>query len=33
VVETIVGPVFVGGSISLSRGDGRFYVSVGPFLR
>jgi len=33
VLETFLGPAFVGGSVSFSTGDGRFYLSVGTFLR
>jgi NTE family protein len=33
VLETFLGPVFLGGSVSLNDGDGRFYVNLGPFLR
>ncbi len=33
VLETFVGPVFLGGSVSLNDGNGRFYVNVGPLLR
>jgi NTE family protein len=33
VLETFLGPVFLGGSVSLNDGEGRFYVNVGPFLR
>ena len=32
VLETILGPVFLGGSVSLNDGSGRFYVNVGPFF-
>jgi NTE family protein len=33
VAETILGPLFIGGSVSLKNGDGRFYVNLGPFMR
>lgn len=33
VLETFLGPVFMGGSVSLTNKDGRFYVNVGPFVR
>jgi NTE family protein len=33
VVETLLGPVFLGYSQSVTSGGGRFYISVGPFLR
>jgi NTE family protein len=33
VLETFVGPVFLGGSVSLNGSGGRVYVNVGPFLR
>ncbi len=33
VLETLLGPFFIGGSVSLTNGDGRFYVSLGPFVR
>lgn len=33
VLETFLGPLFVGGSVSLNDGDGRFYVNLGPFVR
>ena len=33
VVETLIGPAFVGYSQSLTDGGGRFYLSLGPFLR
>jgi NTE family protein len=33
VLETFLGPLFVGGSVSLTNGDGRFYVNLGPFVR
>ena len=33
IVETIFGPAFFGGSISLRTGDGRFYVSLAPLQR
>lgn len=32
ILETILGPIFVGGSVSLNDGGGRFYFNVGPFL-
>lgn len=33
VLETFLGPFFIGGSVSLTDGDGRFYVNLGPFVR
>ena len=33
VLETIVGPVFLGFSQSLTDGNNRFYLALGPFLR
>ncbi len=33
VLETFLGPLFIGGSVSLTNGDGRFYVNLGPFVR
>jgi NTE family protein len=33
VLETILGPAFVGGSVSLNDGSGRFYIGLGTFLR
>ena len=33
VLETIIGPAFFGYSQSLTSGGGRFYLSIGPFLR
>ena len=33
VMETLFGPVFMGYSQSLTDGGGRFYVSLGPFVR
>ncbi len=33
VLETFLGPFFIGGSVSLTNGDGRFYVNLGPFVR
>jgi NTE family protein len=33
VLETFLGPFFIGGSVSLTDGDHRFYVSLAPFLR
>ncbi|HEY7820077.1 MAG TPA: BamA/TamA family outer membrane protein, partial [Vicinamibacteria bacterium] len=33
VLETFLGPFFIGGSVSLTNGDGRFYVNLGPFMR
>jgi NTE family protein len=33
VMETLFGPVFLGYSQSLTEGGGRFYVSLGPFLK
>jgi NTE family protein len=33
VLETILGPAFVAYSQSLTEGGGRFYVSLGPFLK
>ena len=33
VVETLVGPAFLGYSASLTGGGGRFYLALGPFLR
>jgi hypothetical protein len=33
VVETIVGPLFIGGSVALGEGDTRFHVNLGPILR
>ena len=32
LLETLLGPVFLGGSIGF-QGGGRFYVSLGPFFR
>lgn len=32
ILETLLGPVFIGGSIGF-QGGGRFYVSLGPFFR
>lgn len=32
VLETILGPIFIGGSVSLNDGGGRFYFNLGPFL-
>jgi len=33
VLETFLGPLFIGGSVSLTNGEGRFYVNLGPFVR
>ena len=33
LVETLFGPAFLGYSQSLNQGSGRFYISLGPFLR
>ncbi len=33
VLETFLGPFFIGGSVSLTNGEGRFYVNLGPFVR
>jgi NTE family protein len=33
VIETLFGPTFLGYSQSLNQGSGRFYISLGPFLR
>ena len=33
VLETLFGPAFLGYSQSLNQGSGRFYISLGPFLR
>ena len=33
MAETIFGPFFVGGSVSLNTGDGRFYVALAPLVR
>jgi hypothetical protein len=33
VLETFLGPLFLGGSVSLTNGDGRFYINLGPFVR
>jgi len=33
VLETLIGPAFLGYSQSLTSGGGRFYISVGPFIR
>lgn len=33
ILETILAPFFIGGSFSLTSGDGRFYINLGPFLR
>jgi NTE family protein len=33
VLETFLGPLFLGGSFSLTNGDRRFYVNLGPFVR
>ncbi len=32
VVETLLGPMFLGGSVSLNDGATRFYVSLAPFV-
>ncbi len=32
ILETLLGPVFVGGSIGF-QGGGRFYISLGPFFK
>ncbi len=32
VVETLLGPFFLGGSVSLNDGSTRFYVSLAPFV-
>jgi NTE family protein len=32
ILETLLGPVFLGGSVGF-HGGGRFYVSLGPFFR
>lgn len=32
VAETIFGPFFIGGSVSLNTGDGRFYVALAPLV-
>jgi NTE family protein len=32
VVETLLGPFFLGGSVSLNDGSARFYVSLQPFV-
>jgi NTE family protein len=33
ILETLFGPAFLGGSLALNEGGGRFYVALGPFLR
>jgi hypothetical protein len=33
VLETILGPAFLGFSQSLTDGNNRFYLALGPFLR
>ena len=33
VLETLFGPMFVAYSQSLTDGDGRFYISLGPFVK
>jgi NTE family protein len=33
LIETLFGPAFVGYSQSLNEGGGRFYLSLGPFIR
>ena len=33
VLETLLGPVFVGYSHSVTDGGGRFYLALGPFVR
>ena len=33
VMETILGPFFIGGAVSLNEGDTRFYVSLAPFVK
>jgi NTE family protein len=33
LLETLIGPVFFGYSQSLTSGGGRFYLSIGPFVR
>jgi NTE family protein len=33
LVETLFGPTFLGYSQSLNQSSGRFYISLGPFLR
>ncbi len=32
ILETLLGPVFLGGSVGF-RGGGRFYVALGPFFQ
>jgi len=32
VVETLLGPFFLGGSVSLNDGSTRFYISLAPFV-
>ena len=32
ILETLLGPVFVGGSVGF-QGGGRFYISLGPFFK
>jgi len=32
-METILGPFFIGGAVSLNEGDTRFYVSLAPFVK
>ena len=32
ILETLLGPVFVGGSVGF-QGGGRFYISLGPFFQ
>jgi NTE family protein len=32
ILETLLGPVFLGGSIGF-QGGGRFYIALGPFFR
>jgi NTE family protein len=33
IIETLFGPTFIGYSQSLNQSSGRFYISLGPFLR
>ena len=32
ILETLLGPVFLGGSVGF-QGGGRFYISLGPFFK
>jgi NTE family protein len=33
IMETLFGPFFIGGAVSLNEGETRFYVSLAPFVR